>query len=197
MRKLAIGFAVAGTVLGVGLAAPAGAAGQADPNMSFFSGPGAHAGWGVDRTNAGVNHVIQLDTTTSPSGYAGAVVGHVEGTPIEDFGASSFDVKSSDDVASQGSPRLHVKFSDGGSADLRPVDNTTDWQAVGDGAEWDNNGTPCAYQYAATWSQIEACHPGTTVTGAYLIADGYYGVDHLIDNLSVNGTTFGNAAGSD
>lgn len=171
------------SVLAFAIAVPASFAdkGQAPAKLSFFSGGhGAHAHWQKKA------RVIEIATTTE--GYAGVDVKHVEGTPTEEYPGSSFDVKSDFDGASLGSPRLVVRFSDGGRAELRPLANSTSWETVGDG-NWDNNGGTCGFVYQTNWANVQSCHVGTTVTSVFMVADPY-GHTHWIDNLDTAGRLF-------
>jgi len=171
--------------------------GNARPTVSFFSGgQGANAHWQHDAADSPSDdnqQDIEINTT-APDGFAGVDVHHVYGTPTASYPDSSFDVKS--DAASSGvslgSPRLVVRFSDGGNASLRPLTNTTSWQTVA-GNNWDNNQGGCGFLFQATWNAIQACHPGTFVTDVFLVADPYDRT-HWIDNLNTAGKTWSQAA---
>jgi hypothetical protein len=176
------------------MAAPAYAA--PSEKLSFWSGPGAHAGWQGDKADSPSDDNIQdieFDTTAT-GGYAGLSVRLEEGTPTSAYGPSSFDVKSDYIGASLGSPRLVVFFSDGGYAELRPLENNTSWQTVED-PNWDNHGVPCDFGYEETWAQVVSCHPNTTVTRVIMVADPY-GHTHWIDNLHTAGNTWDSAQGN-
>jgi opacity protein-like surface antigen len=194
-------LAVAATsVFALALAAsPAYAADGASP-VTFWSGQGAQSHWQNhkgDSPNDTDTQDIELATTDRFSwyGYAGFSVANLDPTRVEDFGPSTFEVKSDYTGGSLGSPRLVVQFSDGGSADLRPLQNNEDWQTVGDGAEWDNHGGTCDFGYEETWAQVRDCHLGENVTGVFMVADAY-GHTHWIDNLDTAAVTFDGAPGN-
>jgi hypothetical protein len=177
-------------------AAPASAdSGSAPAKLDFWSGgKGAQAHWQNDPADSTADDNTQdiEIVTTADGGYAGFEVRHVEGTPTAAYPSSSFEVKSDYNGPSFGSPRLVVRFSDGGSATLRPNgDNTTSWQTVGDG-NWDNSGGTCGFLYQTNWSTVQGCHAGTTVTSVFMVADPY-GHTHWIDNLNTAGVVFSDA----
>ena len=170
--------------------------GNAPPTLSFFSGGGgAHAGWvhTSDQPPGDTDQqAIQIHDTTS--GYAGVLVHHVYGTPTATFPNSKFDFKSNlASPSSLGYPRLVILFSDGGNASLRPLTWQQTWTTVQD-PNWDNNAGGCGFLFETTWQAIQACHPGTFVTNAYITTDPGIDVTFLIDNLSVDGKTFSNAS---
>jgi hypothetical protein len=170
--------------------------GNAPATLSFFSsGGGAHAGWlHTDDQPPGDldQQAMQIHVTTT--GYAGVLVHHVYGWPTATFPNSKFDFKSSlVSPSSLGYPRLEILFSDGGDASLRPLSWQTNWTTVAD-PNWDNNSGGCGFLFEVTWQQIQACHPGTFVTNAYITTDPGIEVDFLIDNLTVAGKTFSNAS---
>lgn len=193
MRHLIAVAAATAAALSVGTL-PAGAAARTEPSVSFFEGQDGQAHWSRDYSNGNDKFSIALEL---PAGsyfdYAGADLQHVDGRPAPDQ-APSFDFRSTSSGASGGSPRLHLNFSDGGGADLRPVTWEQDtWTAVdGKGASWDNNGG-CGYRYNATYAEVLACHPGEAVTSAYMVSDSGWahpeGYTTYIDNLQYGGTT--------
>lgn len=174
--------------------------GNAPPTLSFFSGgSGANAHWQNDPNHSPADdntQDIEIRTTTGPTGYAGVNVHHMAGTPTESYPNSSFEVKSNapgpGGVASLGSPRLVVQFSDGGRGELRPLTVNQSWQQVGD-PNWDNNGGSCGYEFERPWNEIQQCHAGTVVTDVYLTTDPY-GLTYWIDNLMTAGKTWNEAA---
>jgi hypothetical protein len=187
-------------VLGLAGAAPtaglAGDSGNAPPTLSFFSsGSGAHAGWvhTEDQPPGDTDgQAMQIYVTTG--GYAGVLVHHVYGIPTEEFPNSSFDFKSNlASPSSLGYPRLVITFSDGGDASLRPLTWQQNWTTVAD-PNWDNNHGGCGFRFQQTWQQIQACHPGTFVTNAYITTDPGIDVMFLIDNLNVDFKYFSNAS---
>jgi hypothetical protein len=185
----------------LGLAAvPAGTladSGNPPPTLSFFSGGGgAHAGWvrTSDQPPGDTDQqAMQIHDSTAPTGYAGVLVHHVYGIPTASFPNSKFDFKSNlASPFSLGYPRLLILFSDGGDASLRPLTWQQSWTTVSD-PNWDNNHGGCGFLFEVTWQQIQACHPGTFVTNAYITTDPGIEVTFLIDNLLVDGKNFSNA----
>ena len=173
--------------------------GNAPPKLSFFSGgdEGANAHWQHDEADSPDDdneQDIEVNTLTSPNGYAGFDVHHVFGTPTEQYPPSSYDLKSNapSGTPSLGSPRLVVVFSDGGNASLRPLTLETEWQTVSDN-NWDNNSGGCGFRFQQTWQQIQACHPGTTIVEVFFTADPY-GWTHWVDNVDTAGKVWNEAA---
>lgn len=186
--------------------------GNGPPTLSFFSGgDGAQAHWLVtsDQPPGDTdNQAIQLQTTndapTFTKGYAGILVHHVTGIPAATFPDSEFWVKATDySGASLGSPRLVVEFQDAagqfdGYGDLRPLTLSSTWQDVNDTSSypnsgWDVMGGPCGYRYNVHWSDVQTCFAGDTTLSVFLVADAY-GINHLIDKITVNGKTFSSAS---
>ncbi len=85
-----------------------------------------------------------FDLATEPVNFAGIDLHHEEGRPAPEE-APSFDFYSSDTGPSLGSPRLVVRFSDGGRGELRPLAWERDvWTTVGGpDNNWDNIGGNC------------------------------------------------------
>ena len=186
--------------------------GNGPPTLSFFSGgDGANAHWlaTLDQPPGDAdNQAIQLQTTndapTFAKGYAGVLVHHVTGIPAAAFPDSAFWVKTTDYTgASLGSPRLVVEFQDAagnfvGYGDLRPLTLSPTWQDVNDTSSypnsgWDVMGGPCGFAYNVKWSAVQACFTGDTTLSVFLVADPY-GINHLIDDITVNGKTFSSAS---
>jgi len=174
--------------------------GRTAPSLKFFTGgAGAHADWLATRDQPETDtdpQAIRIVTTTDPNGYAGIYVQHVEGQPTATFPNSSYAVKTTNYTGpSLGTPRLVIQFSDGGYAELRPSTLSENWQTVTD-PNWDDHGGAglgCGFQYETTWEKVQACHPATVVTAAYLTTDPY-GWEYRIDDLTVDGTNFTRAA---
>ena len=191
---------LAAALVAVGIVAASAQAasdkGNAGPTLGFYSGgSGANAHWQNDRADSPADdnrQDIEIRTTTRPSGYAGVDVHHVYGTPTEAYPNSSFEVKSEVAAPSLGSPRLVVRFSDGGRAELRPLALTPSWQQVAD-PNWDDNGGTCGFQYETTWQNVQSCHAGTVVTDVYVATDPY-GLTYWVDNLTTAGKTWSRAA---
>lgn len=172
---------------------PAGAAGRTAPSVSFFEGGEGNAHWSQDESSGGDRFSMELEVPDAVS-YAGIDLHHEEGRPAPEH-APSFDFYSTATGPSLGSPRLVILFSDAGKAELRPLAWAQDeWTTVGGGDNnWDNNGGTCGYLYQTTYDAVRACHPGATVTAAFLVSDSGYaypeGYTHYIDNLEYDGTT--------
>ncbi len=197
-RVLTALVAIAALCIGWTTAAVGADAGKAPPTLSFFSGGGgAHAGWvhTNDQPPGDTDQqAIQIHDSTSPNGYAGVLVHHVYGIPTASFPNSKFDFKSNlISPSSLGYPRLVVLFSDGGNASLRPLTWQQNWTTVAD-PNWDNNAGGCGFRFEVTWQDIQACHPATFVTNAYITTDSGIDVTFLIDNLEVAGKTFSSAS---
>ena len=168
--------------------------GNAPAKLSFCgTDAGGSAHWQHDEADSPNDDNLQdIElVTTAPAGFARIDVMHVFGTPTEEYPSSSYEVKSDTAGPSLGSPRLVVNFSDGGSGHLRPLMNSTEWEAVTDG-NWDNNGGECGYVFQTTWQEVQDCHPGTYVTSVHWVADPY-GFTHWFDNLNTAGRTWNDA----
>jgi hypothetical protein len=184
--------------------------GQASPTLSFFSGGGgARADWlatSDQPSGDSDNQAIRLLTTTASNGYAGILVHHVTGIPAASFPDSSFWLKAppnNGSGATFGSPRLVVEFQNSsseadGNAELDQNIRGTGWQEVSDVTDypnsgWDIHSATCPFAYHQKWSMAQSCHAGDTVSVVFLVADPY-GISHLIDDISVDGKTFTDAA---
>lgn len=195
-------------VLGFGTVSAAGAARTA-ASLSFFAGatgPVANgsASWSTAVSNDGDSFSVQIEVpegTGAPnfySSFGGILIHHIDGSPPPAM-SPTFDFYPTVTGASGGSPRLVINFSDGGSANLRPlawVANT--WTTEGTGAtvnDWDNGGGSCgSFSYEISYAAVLACHPGATVTSAYVVSDSGWlyngGYTNFIDNIQWNGQTF-------
>lgn len=169
--------------------------GNAPPTLSFFSGGGgAHAGWvHTDDQPAGDTdqQAIRIHATTTS--FAGVLVHHVYGMPTASFPNSKFDFKADQPGPSLGYPRLVIRFSDGGRAELRPLTWQQNWTTVVD-PNWDNNGGSCGFLFQTSWNIIQGCHVGTFITNAFITTDPGRDVTFHIDNLEVAGKSFSAAA---
>lgn len=214
MRRTKVLLITVALAAGLSVAATAayGDNGKASPSLSFFSGgDGAQAHWfaTADQPPGDTdNQAIQLNTTndapTYAKGYAGILVHHVTGIPADAFPDSEFWVRTPAFTgASLGSPRLVVEFQDAtgqfvGYGDLRPLTLTESWQDVNDttsypNSGWDVMGGPCGFRYNVHWSDVQACFTGDTTLSVFLVADAY-GINHLIDDITVDGKTFSSAS---
>ncbi len=196
------------------LTSPTTALASASPTLSFFSGgDGAHADWLAtsdqppgDVDNQAIRLLTTNDAPTFSKGYAGILVHHVTGIPVEAFPDSSFWNKTPDvyfdEPYTLGSPRLVVEFQDStgqfvGYGDLRENTRLNGWEDVSDqtnypNAAWDVMGGPCGFRYNVHWSDVQGCFSGDTTLAVFLVADPY-GVFHLIDDINVDGKTFSSA----
>jgi hypothetical protein len=155
------------------------AADQADTSATlgfFSSGGGAHAGWTTDSGSQA------LEIHVTETGYAGAEVDDLAGLSPSSVDGASYELKAAAPGPSLGSPRLVIRFSDGGSAQLRPLAWTTTWQKVGD-PNWDNRGGSCGLRFQTTWRVIQSCHAGTSIVDEYLTTDPGKPNDFLIARL--------------
>jgi hypothetical protein len=156
------------------------AADQADvpATFGFFSsGGGAHAGWITDSGS----QVLEIHVTET--GYAGAEIRDASGLSTSSSQGASYELKAVAPGPSLASPRLVIRFSDGGSAQLRPLAWTTTWQTVGD-PNWDNRGGSCGpFRFQTTWRVIQSCHAGTSIVDEYLTTDPGKPNDFLIAHL--------------
>jgi hypothetical protein len=173
------------------------------------------------------NQAIQLQTTndapTFTKGYAGILVHHVTGIPAAAFPDSAYWNKTPQpylfEPFTQGSPRLVVEFQNAagqfdGYADLRENTRGNGWEQVSD-SEFGPNDTPGAYpksawdvmntppsnpcypfKYDVEWSFVQTCFAGDTTLSVFLVADPY-GINHLIDDITVDGKTFSSASDND
>jgi hypothetical protein len=145
------------------------------------------AAWNDTAGNGGPGLVTSSDGSGA---YGGAFRTHLETTNPSDYSVLSYDFVANQTGSSGGSPRMHVAFSDGGSADLRPVSWTADqWTHVDGmtGTNWDNYGGSCGFTYGTDWSTVVACHTGATVTGISVVNDSGWlyasGEQVVVDNL--------------
>jgi hypothetical protein len=215
MKRTRVLLIVAALAVGCCIAAAGVSAdsGKASPSLSFFSGgDGAQAHWfaTADQPSGDTdNQAIQLSTTndapTFAKGYAGILVHHVTGIPAGAFPDSEFWVKATNYTGtSLGSPRMVVEFQNAagqfdGYGDLRPQTLSSTWQDVNDtssyplDAGWDVMGGPCGFRYNVQWPQVQACFAADTTLSVFLVADAY-GINHLIDDITVGGKTFSSAS---
>jgi hypothetical protein len=194
--------------------------GNGPPTLSFFSGGGgAQAHWFVttDQPPGDTdNQAIQLNTTndapTYAKGYAGILVHHVTGIPAAEFPDSEFWNKTPQpylfEPYTQGSPRLVVEFQNAagqhdGYADLRENTRGNGWEDVSDVNDYPNSAwdvmnvlpsNPCyPFRYNLQWPDVQSCFAGDTTLSVFLVADAY-GINHLIDDITVDGKTFSSAS---
>ena len=214
MRRLLWPLLAVGATLLAGAPIALSSNGGTSPTLSFFSGgDGAQAHWlvtGDQPFGDTDSQAIQLQTTndapTFEKGYAGILVHHVTGVPAENFPDSEFWLKTPNNnlQASLGSPRLVVEFQTptgafDGYGDLRPLELMSSWQDVSDQnnypkTAWDVMGKTCpGHTFNVHWTEVQACFAGDTTLAVFLVADPY-GIYHLIDDITVNGKTFSDAA---
>ena len=162
----------------------------------------AISGFSYDGSVKKVKDVSQgkvYELTIGQAGYAGLNLNRAGGETLADLAAPSFDYRSSVAGPSGGSPRLVVLLDDGGKIEVRPLTTSTSWTTV-DASQVgsvDANGevgTPCQYQYGTDWNGAKACHPGATVTDAFVVTDSAWLLGpytQWIDDISFDGTTSG------
>lgn len=195
MRVRAVLGVIAAAISMLVAASPALADNNHSRGVAFFHSPGAEARWAHfvppppgDRDTWSIK--LRLPAG-DPTAYAGAELRGVAGPPPAT--PPAFDYYSTVAGPSGGSPRLHINFSDGGSADLRPLILLAGVWAREDGAtlDWDNNGGPCGFKYEVSYQVILACHAGATVTSVYVVTDSAWlyatGYTHWIDNIRHDG----------
>lgn len=211
MKLLPLPLLLAAAALLVVPAVAAADNGSDHPTLSFFSGgDGAQAHWlaTADQPPGDTdNQAIELQTTLDASGqhgYAGILVHHVAGIPAASFPDSTFWNKTPDNAgATLGSPRLVVEFATpagtpDGDAELDQNVRTNMWQRVSDETDypnsgWDIHSAGCPFAYHQLWSVAQSCHAGDVVSSVFIVADPY-GIDHLIDDITVDGVTFSSAS---
>jgi hypothetical protein len=177
---------------------------------AFFTNGTGTGGW-VHGNDPLVPHdngqVIQLSSpafllTDSTFNYAGFVGHGIDGLPIADITALSYDFQVTTPgwtIGGNGSPRLVVELSDGGNVQLLPVTTLTTGTWVHMDAMTgavDNvggSGIGCG-SYQITWPNAVTCHAGTTVLDAFLVNDSGWaassGLTVQIDNLTLNDTVY-------
>ena len=182
LAAIAIGACVA-------LSASAASAGpRVKPSVSFWGDGSYTAGWIKTGGNPGAAMQLTVDATS----YAGVDFKHLG--DVAPTTPPSFDFKASVAGDSGGSPRLVLRWSDGGKSELRPLTWTTDWQSVsGANAIWDNGGGTCGFLYNTDYATTLGCHSGAAMTDAYLVTDsgwlnGPY--TNLFDNVSIGTAIF-------
>lgn len=174
-----------------------------------------------DTDNQAIQIQTTNDAPTFSKGYAGILVHHVTGIPAAAFPDSAFWNKTPcpyfDEPATQGSPRLVVEFQNAagqfvGYGALRENARGCDWEQVSDAefprpnatpgaypnSAWDVMnvplGSPCyPFRYNVQWSDVQTCFAGDTTLSVFLVADAY-GINHLIDDITVDGKTFSSAS---
>jgi hypothetical protein len=172
---------------------------DASTSLSFFSGGhGARANWVAN------NQAIRLSTTklaaSHVQGFAGVFVQHVAGIPATQFPDASFRSKAADKPGlTLGSPRLMVEFVTRrgtfvGYAALSETERGSGWEAVNDRtnfpkASWEVNGGPCGSLARLKWATVQTCFVRDKVASVFIVADAF-GIDQLIDDITVNGATF-------
>lgn len=170
---------------------------SAEITHTLFAGNGGTAAWvstDPPRGSTGTQSVrLKIPDADAFAGVR--LNGFDDESPL---GPPSFDFKSNVASAqSGGSPRLRIRFDDGGSIDLRPLQWTGGevWQHVdGSSSNWDNdgNGGACGFQFQITYDQALSCHPGADVVGVHVVTDSGWLVSpytHWVDNITYDGTT--------
>ena len=189
-----------------------------DPNpgrqtisVSFFAGHigpvrSGSAHWTNQDSNDSDQFSVEIDVPEGGtpnngfSSFAGINFHHVPAKPPAN--APSFDFKADRSGDSGGSPRLVMVFSDGGNINLRPLTWIQDtWTSEGGpnptpdpsaATNWDSVGGPCVFRFEQTYQAALACHPGATVTAAFIVSDsGWLNAPYKnwIDNIQYDGST--------
>jgi len=166
---------------------------------SFATQGDAQAGW-VNEPNSPLGSTEQQSiglfvNGTSASDFSDAARAIFIGVPGPPPAAPpSFDFKVFTIGGSGGSPRLAIRFTDGGRVELRPVSLEAGvWTHVdGAGPNWENRGGACGDLLAGrTYAELIDCHPGAGVTGVDVINDSGWlypgGFQLLVDNISYGG----------
>jgi hypothetical protein len=215
MKRTARPFLAATTVVLIALTLTAVASAPADQvpaTLSFFSGGrGAHASWLTttdqppgDTGNMGIGLVTTNQNSSYLHGYAGILVRHVKGIPATAFPDPWFWNKTPQTLGfALPAPRLVVEFqTEGGQfvgyAALRQNVRWPGWIKVDDRtnfpkAAWELSGGPCGFLYNIRWSTVQKCFDRDTVLSVFIVADPD-GIHHLIDGVTVAGTTFSSAS---
>lgn len=141
------------------------------------SAPCATCAYGV--TSGGASMKANMLPTTDPNAIT----------------ALSYDFEANQTGNSGGSPRMVVEFSGGGNAQLRPLTWTADtWTHVDGitGNNWDTTNIAGCPTYATTWTTIEGCVSGQSITAIFVVNDSGWlytsGEQVVLDNLTVNQT---------
>ena len=134
------------------------------------------------------------------SSFAGINFHHVPALPPAN--PPSFDFKPDRSGLSGGSPRLVIRFSDGGNINLRPLTwEAGQWKSEGPATatsiqdpafatNWDNNGGTCGFLFQQTYNVVRACHAAAVVTAAFIVTDsGWLNGPYInwIDNIQYDG----------
>ena len=134
------------------------------------------------------------------SSFAGINLHHVPAIPP--VAPPSFDFKADKTAGSGGSPRLVVRFADGGNIQLRPLSWTQNvWTSEGpvtgssvadplSPTNWESNGGICGFTFEVTYATALACHPAAVVISAFIVSDsGWLSAPYVnrIDNIQYNG----------
>jgi hypothetical protein len=84
-----------------------------------------------------------------------------------------------------------------GYAALTETERGSGWETVNartnyPKASWAVGGGPCGSLGNVRWATVQKCFVRDTVASVFIVADAY-GIDQLIDDITVNGKTFSNA----
>jgi len=184
MRRFAL---VAVFVLAASLAATTPAAAQ-----FRVAGFGAGAGW-IETTTPPPGETDPSSIELSATGTLGASV------TFTGFGARppafspSYDFRPSAGGPSGGSPRLTIRFSNGGG-ELRPLSLVAgQWTHEDGSTDWDSYGARCGFRPQLSYEELLGCHQGEQVTGVEIWNDSGWlhpgGLKVLVDNVTYGGET--------
>ena len=181
-------------------------------SVSFFAGhigpvsPSGSAHWTNTTSDDSDAYSVEIDIPAGGtpangfSSFAGINFHHLPALPPAN--APSFDFKPDRAALSGGSPRLVIRFSDGGNINLRPLDWVAQqWTSEGPmtsasvqdpafATNWDNNGGTCGFLFETTYATARSCHAAATVVSAFIVSDsGWLNGPYVqwIDNIQYNG----------
>jgi hypothetical protein len=185
------------TVAALAMAGPANASFAVD---KFATSGDAFAGWNnipdAPPGSTDQQSILLLVNTTSQQDFGDSALAAFKGFAAGGLPATppSFDFKVSTTGPSGGSARLRVRFSDGGSADLRSLALVAGaWIHEDGSSNWDTYGGACGFRYQQPYSAIAPCHPGAVVTAVEIANDSGWlhpgGLQILIDDVAYAGET--------
>jgi len=181
-------------------------------SVSFFAGhigpvtPSGSAHWTNTESDDSDAYAVEMDVPAGGtpldgfSSFAGINLHHLPALPPAN--PPSFEFKADRAGFSGGSPRLVIRFSDGGNINLRPqtwVANqwTSEGPVVGTSVQdplfatnWDNNGGTCPFLFQQPYAVVRACHTAAVVTAAFIVTDsGWINAPYInwIDNIQYDG----------
>lgn len=177
LRRSAIAAASVGSIA---MAAAPAATAAPPSKVSFFTEGTGTASWEKDSPG---DKVIAL-TVADATSYAGV---ELEGAPATlPADEPSFAFSSSVSGDSGGSPRLVVRWADGGTSALRPLTWTADTWSTVTGSLWEDNTGCTEGSYNLSYAQVQTCHAGDTIAAVYVVTDSGWVTNpytHSIDDI--------------